>query len=57
MLALDELHGQERPAVGQGAEVVDRRDARVLQLAGDPGLVAGTGGRCGSPGRTCPGAP
>ena len=36
---LDQLHGQERPAVGQGAEVVDRRDAGVLELAGDPGLV------------------
>ena len=31
----DELHGQERGAVGQRAEGVDRRDARVLQLGGD----------------------
>ena len=47
--ALDQLHGQERPAVGQGADLVDRRDAGVLELAGDPGLVeepAG-GGRVG----------
>ena len=45
--ALDELHGQEGPAVGQRAEVVDRRDGGVLQLAGDAGLVgeaAGGGG-------------
>ncbi len=34
-LPLDELHGQEGPAIGQGAEVVDWRDRRVLQLAGD----------------------
>ena len=38
-LALDELHRQERAAVGQGAGLVDGRDARVLELAGDPGLV------------------
>ena len=36
---LDELHRQERPAVGQGADLVDRRDAGVLELAGDPRLV------------------
>ena len=39
MSALDQLHGQERPAVGQGAEVVDGGDAGVLELAGDAGLV------------------
>jgi hypothetical protein len=38
-LALDELHGKEGPAVGQRAEIVDGRDGRVLQLAGDPGFV------------------
>ena len=37
--ALDELHGQERPAIGEGADLVDRRDARMLQLAGDPRLA------------------
>ena len=37
--ALDQLHGQEGAAVGQRAEVVDRRDAGVLELAGDPRLV------------------
>ena len=49
--ALDQLHGQERPAVGQGADLVDRRDAGVLELAGDPGLLARTGGRPGRVGR------
>src|SRR5262249_59376579 len=37
--ALDELHGQERAAVGEGADLVDGRDARVLELAGDGGFV------------------
>ena len=46
-LALDQLHGQERPAVGQRAEVVNRRDGGVLQLAGDAGLVGEAAGRPG----------
>ena len=37
--ALDQLHGEERPAVGQPAELVDRHDARVRELAADPRLV------------------
>jgi hypothetical protein len=37
--ALDQLHGQERPAVGEHAEVVHGRDAGVLELPGDAGLV------------------
>jgi hypothetical protein len=36
--AADELHGQERPAVGQLAQGVDRRDARVREAGGHPGL-------------------
>ena len=36
---LDQLHDQERPAVRQGADLVDRGDARVLELGGDPGLA------------------
>jgi hypothetical protein len=47
-LALDELHGQERPAVGQRAEIVNRRDRWMLQLAGDARL---TGKAQGHPGR------
>jgi hypothetical protein len=35
---LDEFHHQERPTVGQPARLVDRRDAGVLELPGDPGL-------------------
>src|SRR5262249_32580301 len=38
-LALDELHRQEGAAVGQGAQVVHRGDAGVLQLPGDARLV------------------
>jgi hypothetical protein len=34
-LPLDELHGQKRPAVGEGRHAVDGRDAGVLQLRGD----------------------
>ena len=33
--ALDELHRKERPAVGEGAEIVHRHDAGMLQLPGD----------------------
>ncbi len=46
---LDELHHQERAAVGQRAEVVDRRDAGVLELAGDSrlGEEAACDGRVG----------
>jgi hypothetical protein len=36
---LDQLHDQERPAVRQPADLVDRGDARVLELGGDPGLA------------------
>jgi hypothetical protein len=43
---LDQLHGQERPAVRQHADLVHGGDAGVLQLAGDAGLVAeALGGR------------
>src|SRR5437870_2698779 len=38
-VALDELHGEEWPSVRQGAEVVDRRNRGVLELAGDARLV------------------
>ena len=37
-LAADQFHGEERPAVRQCAEIVDGHDARMLQLAGDPGF-------------------
>ena len=37
--ALDQLHGEERPAIGEGAELVDRHDPRVLELAGDLRLL------------------
>ncbi len=37
--ALDQLHGQERPAIGQAAQVINRRDGGVLELRGDAGLV------------------
>src|SRR5947199_80055 len=43
-LALDELHRQERPAVGQRAEVVDGRDAGVLQLRRDARLLGEAAG-------------
>ena len=36
---LDELHGQERPAIGEGADLVDGRNAGMLQLAGDARLA------------------
>ena len=38
-LAPDQLHGEERPAVGEGAQLVDRHDARVLELAADLRLL------------------
>jgi branched-chain amino acid aminotransferase len=34
-LALDQLHGEVRPPVGEGAQLVDRDDPRVLKLAAD----------------------
>ena len=37
-VAADEPHGVVGPAVGVGAQAVDRDDARVLQPAGDLGL-------------------
>ncbi len=37
--ALDQLHGEIRPVVGEGAQFVDRNHAGVLQLAGDLGLL------------------
>ena len=37
--ALDQLHGEIRPVVGEGAQLVDRDHAGVLQLAGDLGLL------------------
>ena len=38
-LPLDQLHAEERPAVGEGAQLVDRHDARVLELAADLRLL------------------
>ena len=38
-VALDQLHGEERPAVGEGAQLVDRDDAGVLELAADLRLL------------------
>jgi hypothetical protein len=37
--ALDALHGEEEAAVGVAAELVDRCDVGVLELAGDLGLA------------------
>ena len=37
--ALDQLHGEIRPAIGEGAQLIDRDHAGVLQLAGDLGLL------------------
>ena len=37
-IAADEPHGVKRPAVGVGAQAVDRDDARMLEPAGDLGL-------------------
>src|SRR5689334_18056183 len=37
--ALDELHGEEWPAVVEPADLVYRRDSRVLQLAGELRLL------------------
>src|SRR5262249_43252083 len=42
-LALDESHDVEGPAVLAGADIVDRDDPRVLQLAGLFGLVPEAG--------------
>src|SRR5262249_29360717 len=36
---LHQLHGEVRPAVVEGAQVVDGDDGRVLQPAADPGLL------------------
>ena len=36
---LTSFMAEERPAVGEGAQLVDRHDARVLQLAADLGLL------------------
>jgi hypothetical protein len=40
--SLDQLHGEEGPAVGQGADLVDGGNAGVLQLPGDLRLLAET---------------
>ena len=48
MGALDELHGQKRPAVRQRAEVVHRRDGGVLELAGNACLVGEPAGHPGA---------
>ena len=37
--ALDQLHREVRAVVGEGAQLVDRHDARVLELAGDLRLL------------------
>jgi hypothetical protein len=42
---LDELHRQEGPAIGEGADLVHDGDAGVLQLAGDPRLAEEALGR------------
>ena len=34
-LAFDQLHAEERPLVGEGPQLVDRHDARMLELAAD----------------------
>ena len=44
-VSLDELHRQEGPAIGESADLVDRRDAGVLQLASDPRLTEEALGR------------
>ena len=38
-VALDQLHGEEGPAVGEGAQLVDGDDAGVLELAADLRLL------------------
>ena len=38
-LAFHQLHAEERPAVGEGAQLVDRHHARVLELAADLRLL------------------
>ena len=43
VVPLDEPHGVERPAVGVGAQAVDRDDAGVLQPPGDLGLLQEAG--------------
>ena len=43
--SLDELHRQEGPAIGQGANLVHGRDSRVLQLTSDPCLTEEALGR------------
>ena len=37
--ALDQLHREVRPGVGESTQLVDRHDARVLELAGDLRLL------------------
>jgi hypothetical protein len=37
-IRLDQLHRQERAPVGQRADLMNRRDAGVLELAGDLGF-------------------
>jgi hypothetical protein len=44
-VALDELHRQERAAVGEDAEVMRGRDPWVLELASDAGLILEPTGR------------
>src|SRR5262249_3472298 len=45
---LDKLHGQEGPTIGEGADLMDCRNAGVLQLAGDTCLAEeALGGRRG----------
>ena len=36
---LDELHGEKRPAIRQRPQLVNRRNARMLQLSGDLGFL------------------
>ena len=37
--ALDQLHGEVGPAVGEGAQLVDRDDPGMLKLAADLRLL------------------
>ncbi len=38
-VALDQLHAEERPPVGERAQLIDRHDPRVLELAADLRLL------------------
>jgi hypothetical protein len=46
-LALDELHGEERPAIGEGPDVIHWHHAGVLELPADLGLFDESGDQLG----------